>query len=87
MIVRLLPEKHVRTSESLLGLGAVILASLAREAKNLDALWTEIMEQDSVKPRAYGSITLDTVVLAVDFLFAVGAVKMNGEGLLENASR
>jgi hypothetical protein len=83
MTVRLLPEKHVRTSESLLGLGAIVLSSLDDGAKNLDALWANVKELDPIRRRVHGSITLDSVVLAVDFLFTIGAVQLNGEGRLE----
>ena len=86
MSIALLPGKHVRTSESLLGLGALALSSLATEPKNLDALWADLKELAPVKRRVHGSITLDGVVLAVDFLFVVGAVRLNHEGLLEHAS-
>jgi len=86
MSVPFLPEKHVRTSESLLGLGAVVLSSLDGGAKNLDTLWADMKELDSVKRRVHGSITLDSVVLAIDILFAIGAVTMNREGLLEHAT-
>lgn len=86
MRVAILPEKHVRTSESLLGLGAIVLASLESQPKNLDTLWTDMKEIEVVKRRVHGSVTLDSVVLAVDFLFSVGAVTLNREGLLEHAS-
>jgi len=86
MRVTLLPEKHVRNSESLLGLGAVVLAFLYNEPKTLDKLWTGIKELDTIKPRVHGSVTLDSVVLAIDFLYSVGAVNLNSEGLLEHAS-
>jgi len=86
MSIMLLPEKHVRTSESLLGLGALALSSLATEPKNLDTLWCDLKECDPVKRRIHGSVTLDSLVLAVDFLFVVGAVQLNHEGLLEHAS-
>ncbi len=86
MSVPLLPEKHVRTSESLLGLGALVLSSLEGQPKNLDTLWADMKELAPVKRRVHGTITLDSVVLAVDFLFAVGAVRLNNEGLLEHAS-
>jgi hypothetical protein len=86
MSVQLLPEKHVRTSESLLGLGAMVLISLANGPRNLDSLWADVKEQESVRPRAHGSITLDTLVLTVDFLFSIGVVRLNREGLLEDAS-
>lgn len=86
MSVTLLPEKHVRMSESLLGLGAIVLASLEAGPKNLDTLWADMKELETVKRRVHGAVTLDSVVLAVDFLFAVGAVTLDREGPLKHAS-
>ena len=86
MGITLLPGKHVRTSESLLGLGALVLSSLVDEPKNLETLWADLKNLAPVKRRVHGSITLDGVVLAVDFLFVVGAIQLNHEGLLEHAS-
>lgn len=86
MSISLLPEKHVRASESLLGLGAVVLSILAREPKNLDTVWNMIKDVECMKTKINGSITLDRVVLAIDFLFVIGAVSLNSEGLLEHAS-
>lgn len=42
MKTSLLPEKHIRTSESIIGLGAAILSSLFEKPKNLDGLWKDI---------------------------------------------
>ena len=86
MNISLLPEKHVQTSESLLGIGALLLSLLAAGPKNLDALWSEVKEIDFIKRRVHGTITFDRIVLAVDFLFAVGAVQLNRQGQLEHAS-
>ena len=86
MSVNLLPEKHVRTSESLIGLGALVLATLELRPKTLDSLWGELKELDAVKRRVHGMVTLDAVVLTIDFLFSVGAVSLNSEGLLEHAA-
>lgn len=86
MSIALLPEKHVRTSESLIGLGAFVLAELEAGPKHLDSLWASIKNLDVIKRKVHGSITLDNVVLAVDFLFAVGAVTLNKEGLIEYAT-
>ena len=86
MSILLLPEKHVRASESLLGLGAVVLSILALEPKNLDTVWNMIKDVECMKTKIHGSITLDRVILAIDFLFAIGAVSLNSEGLLEHAS-
>lgn len=82
----ILPQKHVRNSESLLGLGAITLASIQDEPKNLDRLWADLKESEFIKQRAHGSIPLDNVILAVDFLFAVGAVTLNSEGIIRHAT-
>lgn len=85
MTFYLLPQKHVRASESVLGLGAIVLLSLSQGSKNLDAIWNDVKTHESVKRSAHGAITLDSVILAVDFLFAVGAVKMSRDGVIINA--
>jgi len=86
MTTTLLPEKHVRTGESLIGLGAVVLTSLAQKPKNLDSLWDDIKDSEAVRHRIHGTVTLDKIVLATVFLFSVGAVTLGEEGLLEDAS-
>ena len=82
----LLPEKHVRMSESLIGLGSIVLSSLKSGPKDLDAIWAFVKEDATVRRSVNGSITFDVVVLAVDLLFAIGAIQMNGEGAIEHAS-
>lgn len=82
----LLPEKHVRTSESLIGLGAIVLSSLKSEAKDLDSIWEFVKEDKRTKQSINGSITFDVVILAIDLLFAIGAIRMNGEGAIEYAT-
>jgi|GEM_PF-828820 len=86
MTTAILPEKHVRTSESLVGLGALVLSLLDGKPKSLDNLWRDLKHDRVVNYRLHGSITLDTVVLAVDFLFTIGAVRLTSEGLVEHAS-
>lgn len=86
MIVSLLPEKHVPTSESLLGIGAIVLSLIATAPLNLDSLWAKVKELDILKRRVHGTITFDRVILAVDFLFAIGAIQLSHQGLLEHAS-
>ena len=81
-----LPEKHVRMSESLIGLGAIVLSSLKSGAKNLDAIWAFVKDDATVKRSVNGSITFDVLVLSVDLLFAIGAIQMNGEGAIEHAT-
>lgn len=76
----LLPQKHVRPTESLLGLGALVLESLDEKPRNLDSVWADLCERESVKMRVHGSVTLDNVVLAIDFLYSIEAVTLNEKG-------
>lgn len=75
-----LPDKHIRFSESLLGLGALVLESL-NVPKNIDALWDELRSRmgDNEFPARH---SFDNLVLAVDILFAVGAITLNRSGRL-----
>jgi hypothetical protein len=75
-----LPDKHIRFSESLLGLGALVLESLD-VPKSIDALWNELhpqMESGAFPARH----TFDNLVLAADLLYAVGTVTLNRNGRL-----
>lgn len=65
---QLLPHKHIRFSESLIGLAGFV-RQLLKEPRSIDELW-EILNQDKsgwlYKP------TFDQVVIAVVILFALG---------------
>lgn len=69
----ILPTKHVSTERSLLGLGALLLRALDIP-RTVTALWHKVREIPEV-----GSF--DRFVLALDLLYAMGAVDLN-EGLI-----
>ncbi|HAS84224.1 MAG TPA: hypothetical protein DCS43_16480 [Verrucomicrobia bacterium] len=69
----ILPDKHVDLSHSLLGAGAVVLTQVTRPM-TVSALWDAVRSAPEI--RAYGRF-----VLALDFLYAVGALEF-GNGLL-----
>jgi hypothetical protein len=76
----LLPSKHIRLSESILGIGALVLEAL-NEPMTLDALKTSLdarveREQLSSQP------SLEMLVLALNFLFAVSAITTNDNGAI-----
>lgn len=75
----LLPDKHITFAESLLGFGSYVLAKLS-EPMTIDQVW-RAFERESKSYPAYQSF--DNLVLAVDALFAVGAVTVNAYGELE----
>ena len=76
----ILPEKHIRLAESFLGLGGVILKFLVNP-KSVDVLWVEFEKvNNSGYFPAYHSF--DNFILALDYLFMIGAVELDNEGRL-----
>ena len=69
----LLPDKHIEFGESLVGLGTYVLGCLKSPA-TLDQIWAKF--QLSIKRDEYPAAhSFDNIVLAVDLLFAIGAVE------------
>lgn len=77
----LLPDKHIKMSESLLGLGSFLL-SILRNPMTVDAMWFEYS-----KAREAGTYpahhTFENVILALDVLFSIGAISIQKNGLIE----
>ena len=86
MSAGILPAKHVRASESLLGIGALVLASIADSEKSPDAIWHELSNGKALSGKLHGSVRIDDVVMALDFLYAIGAISLTREGLVTNAT-
>ena len=67
-----MPDKHIKFAESLLGLGSYILDALTAP-QTIDNLWDSYL-----KARKAGYYpaphSFDNLVLAVDILFAIGAI-------------
>ncbi|WP_390139259.1 ABC-three component system middle component 6 [Geobacter metallireducens] len=72
----LIPHKHVRFSDSIVGLSGY-LRHLLVEPHTLDELWTQV-DRDSSGWQSRPSFT--HLVLAVDVLYAIGAVEFVGDG-------
>jgi len=76
----LLPDKHIKLAESLLGLGGFVLESLVAP-KPIEVLWKELSRiSNTDQLPAYHSF--ENLVLTVDFLFSIGAVSMDRSGRL-----
>lgn len=78
----ILPSKHINLSESLLGLGGVLLEILLRQPRSLDSLWQEYSKINNRKDIYPAYHSFDNVILAVDLLYIIGAVEINSEGEL-----
>lgn len=74
----ILPKKHIKLSESLFGIGAVILKELD-DPKSVDELW------DFAKSnKAIDRITFDTLILTLDYLYTINVLKIDDEGRVRN---
>jgi hypothetical protein len=72
----ILPTKHTSTKQSLLGVGAELLSALGRP-RTVSSLWDEVRDRPTVA-------TFERFTLALDLLYACGAVSLN-EGLLSRS--
>ena len=70
----ILPTKHVSTGYSLLGVGAELLRALGRP-RTVTSLWDEARQ-------IRGVMTFERFTLALDLLFACGAIRLS-DGLLQ----
>ena len=76
----ILPSKHISLSESLLGLGGVLLQIIAKRHCTLEYIWQEYSKINNKREIFPAYHSFDNVVLAVDLLFMIGAVNINHEG-------
>lgn len=81
----ILPSKHIRISESLFGLGGYLLSYMKDGPKSVDQLWFRVCKQNEVK-KAFAYHGFDNVVLALNYLYIIGAIDINSEGKVYNAS-
>ena len=66
----ILPTKHINPLDSLLGVGALILARL-KTTKTVTQLWDEMRGLPHVA-------TFERLVLGLDLLYAMGLVELDG---------
>ena len=78
----ILPTKHIRISESLIGLGGYLL-SILKKPMTIDELWILYEKTNNKRFPAYH--TFDNVILSLDFLYLMGSVDINEMGELYNA--
>jgi hypothetical protein len=80
----ILPAKHIRISECLLGLGAQLLDQLS-EPITVEAIWEEFQKVNNTRSfPAYHSF--DELILALDFLYLINAIEINSKAQVYNAA-
>ncbi len=80
----LMPKKHVNLSESLIGIGGIILQCVGKKIKSLDSIiaYTNQIIDDNKNKKVYNNI--DSILLAIDYLYSIGAIDINEEGGIYN---
>ncbi len=73
----ILPTKHIPTEKSLVGVGALVLQKL-HSPRTLSSLWDHLRDLPEV-----GSF--QRLLLALDLLYAIGAVELR-DGLLQRTA-
>lgn len=74
----LLPDKHIPTGRSLVGVGALILDHLSTTS-TVSALWDQVKDIPETS-------SFRTFILALDYLYAVGAIDYQ-RGYLAKSAR
>ena len=70
----LMPTKHIKTENALIGVGGEVLALLDRD-KTVSRLFYDL--QDRRRLNKLTTIHFDWFLLALDFLFSVGAIRFD----------
>jgi hypothetical protein len=72
----ILPSKHLPQDRALLTVGAHVLTFLARP-KTVSSLWEELNRHEVGLTAMPRRITYDWFVLALDLLYALGAIELD----------
>ncbi|MDO4926748.1 MAG: hypothetical protein Q3980_13960 [Turicibacter sp.] len=71
----ILPKKHVKLSESLFAIGAILLTTL-KDNPSVDKIWNTISNDKNLNI----TISFDNFILALDYLYTIGAIDINEKG-------
>jgi hypothetical protein len=76
----LLPDKHLKLSESVIGLAGLVLSDISKPTW-FDALWMRVQEKTGTPdwPAVHG---VENFVLSLCFLYSVGAIDVTQNGEL-----
>ena len=77
----ILPTKGIAPDRSIIGVGGDILGLMREEPIGVSTLWERYAKHR--KRRGYDApVTFDWFILALDFLFMIGAVELDDRGRL-----
>lgn len=79
----LMPTKHIKTENALVGVGAELLGLLDRD-KAVSTLFRDLQEKR--RENEMSTIHFDWFMLALDFLYSVGAIRFES-GVLKKMNQ
>lgn len=79
----LMPTKHIKTENALIGVGAEVLVLMDRD-KTVSRLFSDL--QEDRRQNELSTIHFDWFLLAMDFLFSIGAIRFES-GLIKKMNQ
>ncbi len=76
----LLPAKHIKLSESIIGLSGFVLEKL-NKPKTVDMLWSEL--RVAVERKEYPAYhPFENLLLSLDFLYSIGVIQLDDNNMV-----
>lgn len=75
-----MPNRNLRISESLIGIGAMVLKSIGKNTKSLDDIVLDVNKQLDDYGIKRENNNIDNIILTIDFLYTIGAIESTNEG-------
>mgnify|MGYP001044414429 CR=1 FL=1 len=77
----IMPNKHIKFSESLLGFGAYILKKISSES-TIDSLWNEY-QKDLSEDKYKSKHNFDNFLITLVFLNSIGVIEERNGGIVK----
>jgi hypothetical protein len=81
----ILPSKHISLSESLLGLGGIILFILKKPA-TIDDIWKKYLDIQQNNRVIHAYHNFDHLVLALNYLYLIEAISLDDNGTISKCA-
>nr|WP_304220270.1 ABC-three component system middle component 6 [Fredinandcohnia onubensis] len=76
----ILPQKHIKLSESIFAMGAIILSLLDNQKSiGIDELW-ETLKRKNHNEKIIDNYSFDKFIISLDYLFTIGTIDTNENG-------
>jgi len=79
--MKILPKKQLSLQESLLGFGGFLLKKIIINPISIDDLW-DFYQNEYNNDKYSVKFTFDQFIIALDFLYIIGAIKKTKEELV-----